>query len=141
VTKKLVWVSLVVVLMIALILVRATTHGTRYSALNLRSIQGNPQTTNSNCITPAQAKKKAGTATCVQFTGYADKSGKGQMYLDQQTSYPYGFSVYVPAGSSFGPALLSSYSAKLIDVTGTITQYDGEPEIEVTSPAQIRLPH
>jgi len=60
------------------------------------------------------------------------------MYLDQDSSdYTDGFSVWIPAGESFGSSVLSQYSGVPINVSGTITQYDGAPEIEVTSASQI----
>lgn len=90
-----------------------------------------------SCYTAAQAASEEGQTGCVQFTGYAYTSGSGQMYLDQSTSAPYGFSAYIPAGSSFGSSALSEYSGQSIDVTGSIINYNGEPEIEVTSASQI----
>lgn len=92
-----------------------------------------------SCYTASQASSEEGNSGCVQFTGYAYTSGSGQMYLDQSTSAPYGFSAYIPAGSSFGPSLLNQYSGQSIDVTGSIINYNGEPEIEVTSASQITL--
>ena len=97
------------------------------------------QPTASSCYTAAQAASEEGQTGCVQFTGYAYTSGSGQMYLDQSTSAPYGFSAYIPAGSSFGSSVLSQYSGQSIDVTGSIINYNGEPEIEVTSASQITL--
>ena len=96
-------------------------------------------TTPASCYTASQAASEEGQTGCVQFTGYAYTSDSGQMYLDQSTSAPYGFSAYIPAGSSFGPSLLNQYSGQNIDVTGSIINYNGEPEIEVTSASQITL--
>lgn len=92
-----------------------------------------------SCFTAAQASAEEGNSGCVQFTGYAYTSYSGQMYLDQYTSAPYGFSVWIPAGSSFGPSLLNQYSGQNIDVTGSIVNYNSEPEIEVTSASQITM--
>lgn len=92
-----------------------------------------------SCYTASQAASEEGQTGCVQFTGYAYTSYSGQMYLDQYTSAPYGFSVWIPAGYSFGPSLLNQYSGQNIDVTGSIVNYNGEPEIEVTSASQITL--
>lgn len=99
-----------------------------------------PATTNTTatCYTASQATNEIGQTGCVQFTGYAYTSYSGQMYLDQSLSAPYGFSAYIPAGSSFGPSLLNQYSGQNIDVTGSIVNYNGEPEIEVTSASQIQ---
>lgn len=95
------------------------------------------QITPSSCSPVSQAASLEGTSGCVQFTGYAYTSDSGQMYLDQSTSAPYGFSAYIPAGSSFGPSLLNQYSGQSIDVTGSIVNYNGEPEIVVNSTSQI----
>ena len=95
--------------------------------------------TTPSCYTADQAASEEGQTGCVQFTGYAYTSGSGQMYLDQSTSAPYGFSAYIPAGSAFGPSLLNQYSGQSIDVTGSIVNYNGEPEIVVNSASQITL--
>jgi len=94
-----------------------------------------------SCVSASQAAnlEDNGQTECVQFVGYQYTSSKGEMYLDQSTSPPYGFSVYIPAGTSFGPSVLDEYSGKEIDVTGTITAYGGEPEVIVSSASQITL--
>ena len=97
------------------------------------------QTPTPSCYTAAQAASEEGQTGCVQFTGYSYTSYSGQMYLDQYTSAPYGFSVWIPAGTSGGSSLLSQYNGQAIDVIGTITSYNGEPEIEVTSASQIKV--
>jgi hypothetical protein len=98
-----------------------------------------PATNVSSCYSASQAAGEEGQSGCVQFTGYQYTSSRGSMYLDQSTSAPYGFSAYIPAGSSFGPSLLNEYSGKLVDVTGSITSYDGEPEIVVSNASQVTL--
>lgn len=100
--------------------------------------QQNPPLT-PKCFTASQSAKEEGQSGCVQFVGYEYTSYSGQMYLDQSTSPPYGFSVYIPAGTSFVPELLNEYSGKDIDVNGYIQNYYGEPEIEVTAASQITL--
>jgi len=100
------------------------------------STTSTPQPTPS-CYTAAQAASEEGQSGCVQFTGYAYTSDSGQMYLDQYTSAPYGFSVWIPAGTSGGSSIMNEYSGQSIDVTGSIVNYNGEPEIEVTSASQI----
>ena len=99
--------------------------------------QQSPPSTPS-CSPASSAAGLEGTTACINFTGYAYTSSRGEMYLDQYTSAPYGFSVYIQAGSSFGPGVLSQYSGQSIDVTGAITNYNGEPEIEVYSASQIQ---
>ncbi len=96
-------------------------------------------TTPSSCWTAAQSWNEEGQTGCVTFTGYADTSDSGQMYLNQDSSdYADGFSVWIPAGESFGQSTLNQYSGQQISVTGTITKYDGAPEIEVTQASQIQ---
>lgn len=92
----------------------------------------------SSCSPVSDAASMEGSTGCIQFTGYAYTSSRGEMYLDQYSSAPYGFSAYIPAGTSFGPSLISQYSGQPVDVTGTITTYDGEPEIIVTNSSQIQ---
>ena len=94
-----------------------------------------------SCYTAAQAAREEGQSGCVEFTGYAYTSDSGQMYLDQYTSAPYGFSAWIPAGTPGGSLWLNEYSGQSVDVTGNITNYNGEPEIEVTSASQIQLAH
>lgn len=103
--------------------------------------QPTTQQSTPSCIPASQAASQEGQNGCVQFIGYAYTSGSGQMYLDQSTSAPYGFSVWIPAGTSGGSSLINQYSGQNIDVTGSITNYNGEPEIEVTSSSQIQLAH
>lgn len=97
-----------------------------------------PAPSTPSCYTTSQAASEEGQTGCVQFTGYAYTSDSGQMYLDQYASAPYGFSVWIPAGTSGGSTWLNEYSGQNIDITGTITNYDGEPEIEVTTASQIQ---
>jgi hypothetical protein len=96
-----------------------------------------PSTPSSTCMSASAAASAEDQSGCVTFTGYQYTSSKGEMYLDQSTTYPYGFAVWIPAGTSFGPSVLNQYSGEEIDVTGPITNYKGEPQIEVTSASQI----
>ncbi len=105
----------------------------------LGSGQPNPKPQPPNCVTASQAASEEGQTGCVQFTGYAYTSYSGQMYLNQYSSAPYGFSVWIPAGTPDGSNWLNEYSGQSIDVTGSIVNYNGEPEIEVTSSSQISL--
>lgn len=104
--------------------------------------QSSSSTTTANspqCIDVSQAASDEGNDECVQFVGYEYTSSGGSMYLDQSLSAPYGFSVYIPAGTSFGSSVLSEYSGKTVDVSGTIINYRGESEIQLTDPSQIQL--
>jgi hypothetical protein len=96
-----------------------------------------------NCISADQAATNEGKSTCVELTvGYTYVSAAGNAYLDQYDgsgSNGYGFSVWMPSSDSFGSSEINQYANKTVDVTGTITKYDGEPEIEVTNPSQITL--
>lgn len=92
------------------------------------------------CYTAAQAWNEEGQTGCVTMTvGYTYAASSGNDYLDQYQDYSSGVGVWIPSGYSFGSSLLNKYSGQTINVSGTITQYDGAPEIEVTSPSQITL--
>jgi hypothetical protein len=64
-------------------------------------------------------------------------SSTGQNYLDQYSNYSSGFAVWIPSEYSFGQNLVNQYDGEAIDVSGTITLYDGAPQITVTEPSQI----
>lgn len=92
-----------------------------------------------SCLTAAQASHEIGQTGCVTFTGYALTTPNGQMYLvDGKSGSLNSFSVWLPKGESLGPVVLKQYSATSISVTGAITQYNNEPQIEVTSASQIQ---
>ncbi len=61
------------------------------------------------------------------------------MYLNEFSNYANGFSIWIPAGNAFGAALLTMYANKTIVVSGTITSYNGAPEIVVTDASQVHL--
>lgn len=93
-----------------------------------------------SCFTAAQSWREIGSTGCVQFTvGYTYVSSAGNAYLDQYQNYTSGFGVWIPAGSSFGATAASEYANKTIKVTGTISSYDGAPQIEVRDQSQIAL--
>jgi hypothetical protein len=98
-----------------------------------------PPANSSSCVSADQAAANEGQNGCVEFVGYAYTASSGQIYLDESTSPPYGFSVWIPTGTSGGSSLVSEYSGKKIDVSGYIQDYKGEPEIEVTDSSQITL--
>lgn len=124
-------IAVVSCIIIVLIIVLIQNH-------NNSDIQSsNSSSSTPSCFTANQAANEIGHTGCVQFTGYAYTSSKGEMYLDQSLSAPYGFAAYIPAGYSFGPGALNQYNGQSIDVTGTITSYEGEPQITVTSVTQI----
>jgi hypothetical protein len=105
------------------------------------TIVGTPQPTPApQCYSGAQAANEIGTTGCVEFTvGYTYTSSKCNAYLDQYTDYSSGFEVWIPDGCGLGTTLLSEYAGKTIDVSGTISNYEGAPEIQVTSASQIVL--
>lgn len=96
-----------------------------------------------SCVSADQAAASEGKSTCVELTvGYTYVSAAGNAYLDQYDgsgANGYGFSVWMPSSDTFGSSATNQYANKAVDVTGTITKYDGEPEIEVTDPSQITL--
>jgi len=111
----------------------------------IKSALGGPEpsrssasSTNGNCLTASQSWNEIGQTACVQFTvGSVYTSASGQHYLDQYSDYASGFSVWIPSNYSFGQGLVGQYNGDRVDVTGTITSYDGAQQIEVTDPSQI----
>ncbi len=94
----------------------------------------------SNCISATQARSHIGQHKCIEYkVGYTYTSWRGNTFLDQYQAYRNGFSVYIPDGSGLSSNTARSYLGKTIDVTGTITLYKGEPEIEVADPSQVKL--
>lgn len=93
--------------------------------------------TNTTCISADEAASHDDQTVCVEYLAHAYTSQRGSMYLDKSLSYPYGFSAYIPAGTSFGSDLLSTYDGKTVDVTGKIQDYKGEPEIIVSDASQV----
>jgi hypothetical protein len=92
------------------------------------------------CFSAEQSWHEIGQRGCVTFSvGYTYASSRCNAYLDQYSNYSSGFSVWIPDGCGLGATLLSEYANKTIQVTGTITQYSGAPEIEVTDSSQIQL--
>ncbi len=92
------------------------------------------------CFTAAQSWNEIGQSGCVEFTvGSTYVSSRCNAYLDQYSDYSSGFSAWIPDGCSLGNALISEYANKTIEVSGSITRYDGAPEIEVTSASQVQL--
>jgi|GEM_PF-3481355 hypothetical protein len=93
-----------------------------------------------SCFTAAQAWNEIGQSGCVEFNvGYTHTSSRCNAYLDQYSNYTTGIEVWIPDGCNLGASLIRSYAGKTIDVSGTITLYDGAPEIEVTSASQVSL--
>jgi hypothetical protein len=92
------------------------------------------------CFTASQAANEIGQSGCVQFNvGYTFVSSAGNAYLDQYQNYSSGFEVWIPAGYSFGSSATTQYANETIQVSGTISSYEGAPQIEVTDPSQITL--
>lgn len=98
------------------------------------------QVSTQSCIPASQAASQEGQTACVTFTvGYTYTSSKCNAYLDQYSNYSSGFSAWIPDGCGLGSTLISEYANKNINVTGTITSYNGAPEIEVTNASQVQL--
>jgi hypothetical protein len=101
-----------------------------------------PTTTSTltDCYTASQAWHEIGVSGCVQFkVGYTYVSSAGNSYLDQFENYTDGFGVWIPAGYSFGSNATITYQNRTIQVSGTISSYEGAPQIEVTNQSQITM--
>lgn len=93
-----------------------------------------------HCFTAAQAWNEIGVTGCVVFTvGYADVSAAGNVFLDQFSNYSSGFSVWIPAGEPFSVNAANQFAHRTIRVSGTISSYEGAPQIEVLDSNQITL--
>lgn len=92
-----------------------------------------------SCLTASQSWNYIGKHECVQFkVGYAYTSWKNNTFLDQYSNYRSGFAVYVPDGSGLSSSEARGFLNKTIAVTGTITRYQGAPQIQVSDPSQIK---
>ncbi len=95
----------------------------------------------SSCIDSQEAYNEYGKSTCVEYyVGFATTSKNGNVFLDEKTNYTSGFSVTIYSNnvSKFNDPV-TQYSNKTIDVSGTIAQYQGHPEIIVSDPSQISI--
>lgn len=98
------------------------------------------QSRTSKCISAEQSWHEVGHHECVEFhPSYIYTSWEHNTFIDQDSNYTHGFSVYVPNGSGLSSDVAHSYQNKTIDVTGTITSYKGAPQIMVSDPSQVRI--
>lgn len=126
----------------ALALAACGTSGSAPAALHVTTTSEVTTTTalEPQCFTAAQAWQEFNQTGCVTFTvGYTYESDEGNCYLDQYPDYTQGIEVWIPYDENFGPQLISEYADETIDVSGTIVDYYGTPEIIVTSPSQVEL--
>jgi len=97
-------------------------------------------------LTPAQAKDHVGeTATVcglVASTRYAPASNGQPTFLNLERAYPNQIFTVVIWGRNRAKFRQPDreYDGKKICVTGRIESYRGTPQIEATTPTQIRLP-
>ncbi len=92
-------------------------------------------------ISASEAWNAIGQQATVQyFVGYPYTSSAGNEFLNQEQNYLSGFTavVYSDDISNFATDPLAEYGNTTVDVTGTITQYGGHPEMIVSKPSQIK---
>jgi DNA/RNA endonuclease YhcR with UshA esterase domain len=92
-------------------------------------------------ISAAQSWNHFGDNETVRFrVGYTATDSKGDEFLDQQ-GYTNGFVAVVFENEliSFPSDPIRSYAGKAIDVSGTVTEYRGHPQIIVLSSAFITV--
>jgi len=79
----------------------------------------------------------------VAGTDYAESSNGSPTFLNVGVDYPdssrFVVLIWGEDRSAFPDPPEDYYSGKTIDVTGTITDYNGVPQIEVSSPDQIEI--
>ncbi len=89
----------------------------------------------------ASVKKLTGKA--ITFTGTVTKAfapkGNNLVILNFASDYKTAVTAIVRQASFGGFPSLSSLEGKKVVVTGTVTEYQGRPEIELKTPSQIKL--
>jgi hypothetical protein len=83
-------------------------------------------------ITPSQARRDVGRLETVQFhVGYTRTDGAGTEFLDQYQNYRLGFVVTIFSSDvgNFPQDPASTWQGHVVDVSGTISIYDGFTEI------------
>jgi len=73
--------------------------------------------------------------------GYPLRTSAGDEFLNEKTDYLTGFTtvVFRSDQGNFSVDPIDAYGGREIEVKGTVTTYEGHPEIIVTDPTQIRL--
>lgn len=93
-------------------------------------------------LTAAQAWDHIGDKETVRFhVGYTASDNEGDEFLDQLQDYTSGFVVVVfrENTSAFQVDPVQAFGGRTVDVTGTISEYKGHPQVIVSSPSQISL--
>ena len=106
-----------------------------------QSVNTTTTTSASTTLSAAQAWNAIGQEATVQFSvGYPYTSTAGDEFLNEKQNYLSGFTavIYRSELSNFQTDPVTEYGNSTVDVTGTITQYEGHPEIIVSEPSQIQ---
>jgi len=90
-------------------------------------------------VSPEEAAGQVGKTVTVKGKVDGQKSSKsGNTYLNFGGKFPnHAFSCILRAKNFTDP--IPTYEEKVIEVTGTVTLYEGKPQIELTSLSQIRV--
>jgi len=90
-------------------------------------------------VSPSEVGAQVGKVVTVRGRVDEQKTSKsGHTYLNFGGRYPnHGFSCFLSAKNFTDP--IPAYVGKMVEVTGTVTQYDGKPQIELTSLSEIRV--
>lgn len=94
------------------------------------------------CLSAAESWNNIGKITCVAFhPGYFYSTGYGRMFINEKEDYRNGFVAYLVYNyMTSWDNLLANYRVPMIAVSGTITQYEGHPQIQVYDLNQITIP-
>ncbi len=101
-----------------------------------------PTTHQQSHLTAGQTWDHIGNTTTVRFhVSYTGSDSQGDEFLDPLQDYTSGFVVVVFSEylSEFQPDPAQEFEGRTVDVTGTISKYDGHPQIVVSSPSQLSL--
>lgn len=94
------------------------------------------------CLSEKEAWQNIGRTTCVVYqVGYLVTTTQGYVFLNEKQGYKSGFvaAILTPSVSNFEHAK-QNYLGRNIAVSGTITAYEGHPQIIVSSLSQITEP-
>lgn len=101
-----------------------------------------PKIGNYLLLSPSESGKHIGEVKTVKFrVASTGSSSSGTEFLNAYSNYLDGFTAVVFSEDvfKFTSDPISTYSGREVLVTGTISTYQGRPQIIIRSPSQIRL--
>lgn len=103
-----------------------------------KSAASPPDRDANGCYTPNTVRRHYGENACVDYTvGYVYETSAGTQFLDEKSDYADGFVGYIPYNAEHLD--INSLEGKNIKVTGQIQEYNGYPEIVISSASQVGI--